>query len=233
MIKLRKYNKETDGEIYPYFDNLYVWHGNTYKPAKAITTGLRGKDGDMVITIVDDKEDVTQRRNVEDFEFYIKDENICFNENDILTCGYGGKRWFKWVLCFKEIDGNKIRYKMSIGLEGNNGLVDEMKVDDFSDAQEWIRMSNEEEIEVLKEEALQSTDGEILKLAKKLWMRPKFKPFDKVLMRDESNSKWRPFFFSNYTGDKDYPYKAIGDSGYAKCIPYEGNEHLLMKEDER
>lgn len=226
MIRLRRYNKERDGEIFPSFDGLYVAYNHDYKPVKVIAMGLRGGGGDMIITIKDDMEDVTQRRNGVDFEFYIKDENIRFNENDILTCGYGGKRWLKWVLCLKEIDREKIRYKMSIGLEGNNGLVDELRSNDFSNAQEWVRAANEKEIEVLKKAALESTDEEILSLARKLWMQPKFKPFDKVLMRDDDITEWRPFFFSNYMDDEDYPYKSIGESSYSQCIPYEGNEDL-------
>ena len=52
-----------------------------------------------------------------------------------------------------------------------------------------------------------------------------FKPFEKVLVRDSYEDKWRASFFSNIR------------EGYAKyittglvwkfCIPYEGNEHLL------
>ena len=34
MIKLRKYNKEQDGEIYPSFDNLYIEFDNNYIPVE-------------------------------------------------------------------------------------------------------------------------------------------------------------------------------------------------------
>lgn len=54
-----------------------------------------------------------------------------------------------------------------------------------------------------------------------------FKPFDKVLVRDDGTQEWCANYFSHYrVYDKDYPYACI-DSYYRYCIPYEGNEHLL------
>ena len=54
-----------------------------------------------------------------------------------------------------------------------------------------------------------------------------FKPFDKVLVRDEEENVWYANYFSHYKGnDEEYPYACI-DSSYRYCIPYEGNEHLL------
>lgn len=55
----------------------------------------------------------------------------------------------------------------------------------------------------------------------------KFKPFDKVLVRDDEGRTWRANLFSNYWNDgKEYKYGCI-DSAWMYCIPYEGNEHLL------
>lgn len=54
-----------------------------------------------------------------------------------------------------------------------------------------------------------------------------FKPFDKVLVRDDMNNKWLLNLFAYYDGeDKYYPYVCI-NGRYGHCIPYEGNEHLL------
>lgn len=49
------------------------------------------------------------------------------------------------------------------------------------------------------------------------------KPFDKVLVRDGKNQKWKPAFF---WCRKDF-FKTIGFGDWVYCIPYEGNEHLL------
>lgn len=54
-----------------------------------------------------------------------------------------------------------------------------------------------------------------------------FKPFDKVLVRDDEDDVWKADYFSHYEeGDKIAPYVCVG-SYYKLCIPYEGNEHLL------
>ena len=58
-----------------------------------------------------------------------------------------------------------------------------------------------------------------------------FKPFDKVLVRDDGTQDWCANYFSHYRAyDKDYPYACI-DSYYRYCIPYECNEHLLGTTD--
>lgn len=55
-----------------------------------------------------------------------------------------------------------------------------------------------------------------------------FKPFDKVLVRDNSEDKWVPDIFRYYNDNypKNYPYRCCAND-YMQCIPYEGNEHLL------
>lgn len=57
----------------------------------------------------------------------------------------------------------------------------------------------------------------------------KFKPFDKVLVRDDLNEEWSINLFSYYDReDQDYPYICISGR-YEYCIPYEGNKHLVGK----
>lgn len=54
-----------------------------------------------------------------------------------------------------------------------------------------------------------------------------FKPFQKVLVRDEEDEDWKADYFSHYEeDDKIAPYVCVG-SYYRFCIPYEGSEHLL------
>lgn len=54
-----------------------------------------------------------------------------------------------------------------------------------------------------------------------------FKPFDKVLVRDNDEGEWYANYFSHYEeDDEDYPYTCI-DNSYHCCIPYENNKHLL------
>ena len=59
-----------------------------------------------------------------------------------------------------------------------------------------------------------------------------FKTFDKVLVRDAYDSKWRIDFFSYYDGNSSYPYRCLRTS-WAYCIPYnEETKHLLGTTDE-
>lgn len=53
-----------------------------------------------------------------------------------------------------------------------------------------------------------------------------FKPFDKVLGRNEKDDVWEADLFSHYRKKSQYPFRCIGCSR-KYCIPYEGNEHLL------
>lgn len=53
-----------------------------------------------------------------------------------------------------------------------------------------------------------------------------FKPFDKVLVRDDDGQEWKINFFSHYDEKVCYKYHCL-KAFYKQCIPYEGNEHLL------
>lgn len=53
-----------------------------------------------------------------------------------------------------------------------------------------------------------------------------FKPFDRVLVRDDNELEWEIQLFRSYKPDKNYPYACLNFS-YKQCIPYDGNEHLL------
>lgn len=58
--------------------------------------------------------------------------------------------------------------------------------------------------------------------------KDKFKPFDKVLVKDNPYGSWKPAFFWKKDDTQDlYPYKTIEGKMYRFCEPYEGNEHLL------
>ncbi|WP_295367559.1 hypothetical protein [uncultured Prevotella sp.] len=64
-------------------------------------------------------------------------------------------------------------------------------------------------------------------------VKPKsqFKPFDKVLARDDDKHIWRANYFSHYKNDYEYPYCCI-NGFYRYCIPYnEHTAHLLGTTD--
>ena len=51
----------------------------------------------------------------------------------------------------------------------------------------------------------------------------KFKPFDKVLVRDGDDLRWRPRLFAWYNVDykEDYPFETADGDFYRYCIPYD------------
>lgn len=59
----------------------------------------------------------------------------------------------------------------------------------------------------------------------------KFKPFDKVLVKDNEDEEWHISFFAReiVDGSDGLPYKYECSIGalWNYCIPFEGNEHLL------
>ena len=89
-------------------------------------------------------------------------------------------------------------------------------------------------------ELREATEGEaiLFQNAFTLWEkskeRPSFKTFDKVLVRNLDEHKWRPaIFVQTRIGDSPYRYKAlllstghVGD--FIQCIKYDGNEKMAF-----
>lgn len=57
------------------------------------------------------------------------------------------------------------------------------------------------------------------------------KPFDRVLVRDDSTMKWAIDLWMGYAPNHEQWKCLCLGSHYAQCIPYEGNEHLLLTAD--
>ena len=58
--------------------------------------------------------------------------------------------------------------------------------------------------------------------------KSKFKPFDKVLVRNNPSDLWHADIYLGYFEGRSFPYRCA-TSYYKTCIPYEGNEHLVGK----
>lgn len=69
----------------------------------------------------------------------------------------------------------------------------------------------------------ENRDWSTFKASKKEY---EFKPFDKVLVRDDYKNFWNINLFSYIDNDNEYKYACL-DGGWKQCIPFEGNEHLL------
>lgn len=57
---------------------------------------------------------------------------------------------------------------------------------------------------------------------------PKFKPFDKVLVKDFPSDSWQADIYLGYLKNRSTPYRCASNN-YKMCIPYEGNEYLVGK----
>lgn len=126
----------------------------------------------------------------------------------------------KLIYLFKAEDDEK--YYGHAFLDGNIAIVNEDSYcqKDFSTA----RPSTEEEKQQLFEALAKkgkAWDAEKKEVAD---LKPKVKPFDRVLVRDSKSDNWRANLFG-YIG-KDGYYHCVY-ANWAYCIPYIGNESLL------
>lgn len=123
------------------------------------------------------------------------------------------------------------------------------------ESNDTLRFGNQYEIETEKfvtdqafdlrisvhEELREATENEIELFEKhySIWKKgakeqPAFKPFDKVLVRNEERSKWQPAFFVRDRGEETiFKYKVLSiQSGrvadFHHCIPFEGNENIAF-----
>ena len=85
----------------------------------------------------------------------------------------------------------------------------------------------------IHEELREATEVEAITFQKAytIWEKskkqPAFKPFDKVLCRDDIGKEWHiDLFESVLTDNSEYNYKCMVNV-WKICIPYEGNEYLL------
>lgn len=123
------------------------------------------------------------------------------------------------------------------------------------ESEDTLRFGNQYEIETEKfvtdqafdlrisvhKELREATENEIELFEKhySIWEKgakeqPDFKPFDKVLVRNEERSKWQPAFFVRDRGEETiFKYKVLSiQSGrvadFHHCIPFEGNENIAF-----
>lgn len=62
---------------------------------------------------------------------------------------------------------------------------------------------------------------------------PQFKPFDKVLVREDKSYGGEPdtWVISFFMDESISGYRVLNGQWFDQCIPYEGNEHLLGTTD--
>ncbi len=118
---------------------------------------------------------------------------------------------------------------IALNLNSTKALSIGCKTSFFKENLNTLRLATEEEkqqlFDALAEEG-KAWDAEKKQIVD---LKPKveFKPFDRVLCRDEVGKEWHiDLFESVLTDDSEYNYKCMVNV-WKICIPYKGNEHLL------
>ena len=96
---------------------------------------------------------------------------------------------------------------ISVDEDGNWSLFDSIR--EFEDCDEDFLPIDE----ILKYEIREEENSPITS----------FKPFDKVLVRDD-DTDWIPAFYKCYEKGEAYPHNTMEGDSFSQCIPYEGNE---------
>lgn len=101
---------------------------------------------------------------------------------------------------------------------------DKVSIDDYNeeDVEIYTIVKIRENLAFLNDGSTVPLEGLTLKE-----LKHEFKPFDKVLVRQNGFDKWKANFFSHM--DDGY-YKCV-NSRYKECILFEGNEHLAGTTD--
>ena len=146
---------------------------------------------------------------VSDSDLYL--EETVFEDGDIVTNE-------KDIAIYKEID------KCYCGISEQGCLA----IDAFFYYKVITRLATDEEKQRLFDAF--KKDGKCWNAEKKciedIKKEYKFKPFDRVLVRDDIEDLWEINFFSHKANKDEYGYRCL-DCYYIYCIPYEGNEELL------
>lgn len=154
-----------------------------------------------------------------------------FKDGDIL-CVIDSSDDYRYILIYKGQDDKHI-YRYVTMFENNSLHIRKdahlTKPKDYS-----MRYATEEEKQQLfdalakKDKAWDAEKKQIVDLKPKC----EFKPFDKVLGRNEKDDVWEAELFSHYREESQYPFRCIG-FGRKYCIPYnEETAHLLGTTDD-
>lgn len=112
--------------------------------------------------------------------------------------------------------------QMIYGLHANMSVVRQQKLLRLKDRIKEYKKGDKKG-ECLLFPSKDNRDGSTFKAPKEEY---KFKPFEKVLVRDNNDEEWRCSMFSTFNKGGYYQYLTISGS-WKQCIPYEVNEHLL------
>lgn len=246
VLKLREYDKERDGTIGVGRKGLYTWNGEDYVSVEVLA--MLNKKARPILTVYEGKIEAEVALFKEDGEeLFVRDDTLEFKENDFVTVGFKdvyancNRDWMKWIIVIDKIAGSyPDRYEIINGkadmiLERLSGeSMNRIALWETSSAQQWIRKSTEYEINLMRSKAIEDGNQEAIEIIENALKSRnkkeyKFKPFERVLVRDEDDEPWAAGFYSCCI-ERDIRGHGIAGSIYLynQCIPYEGNEDLWM-----
>lgn len=205
-------------------ENLYYQDGGAYPTA---SFNIETEDAAQTyIKTIEEKLDGIL--NLESLE--IENAHPEYKDGDIV---YMGNAWNEYIGIIKNrTSGNQIetyahchkdsKEEAVLGLWLNKNDSDELRLATNSEKQQLFDALAEEG------KAWDSEKKAIVDLKPKC----EFKPFDKVLGRNEKDDVWEAELFSHYREESQYPFRCIGFSR-KYCIPYnEDTAHLLGTTDD-
>lgn len=155
-------------------------------------------------------------------------EYTTFKDGDVLSNEEGD---YLFILNTNEkyLTSHYASWKKGSYLHLNNGHADQNKIEKYRFATKDERQEFIDALKISKEPKAK----EYLKRFFGIEEKPKyeFKPFNKVLVRNDENEEWHISLFAReiMNDNKESPYVYECSSGlvWNYCIPFEGNEHLL------
>lgn len=169
-------------------------------------------------------------------------EYMTFKDGDIATLGWKSDdgEFCEWITILKSVEVDEINILtedyVTVCLKCDEENYFSIDFDCTSDGAKWIRKPTETEKQKLIESLKESKEPKANEYIKRFFPEYsnslnigkdyKFKPFDKVLVRDYDDGVWKPDIFLNNSDGCNY--MCTGSVVWAQCIPYnDKTAHLL------
>lgn len=243
--KLREYDVNKDGAISVGRKGIYKWNGEDYMNVEILA--MLNKRERPILTVYEGKEESEVALFNESGDgLFVLDETLEFKENDFITVGFKDAacdgHWMKWILAVDRIAAaypdpyEVINGKIDMIISGSDVVGGAVFIGQPSSSQQWIRKAEKSEIDLFVSTVIHSGNEEQISVINEVLdeinkPKCKFKPFDRVLVRDADDEMWAAGIYSYYVDEKGCRKKhgvCGNDYGYEQCIPYEGNEDLWM-----
>lgn len=207
--------------------------GNQYKICALVNNG-KAEDPEIFT-----EKGLLYDNQTDDLDLMIEiPEYMTFKDGDIATLGWKSDdgEFCEWITILKSVEADEINILtedyVTFCLECDEENYFPIDFDCTSDGAKWIRKPTEPEKQKLIEALKASKDERAKECLKMLGIEVKpeckFKPFDRVLVRNFDYNKWSADIFSQIDGDM---HECVGGI-WTFCIPYnEQTAHLLGTTD--